>query len=188
MGKGLVILSLLMMASLESSKALEIQGVTLDQQVRVCGETLKLNGAGLRAFRILMIPLKIYVVAFYAPAPLHTSSMVLDSPGPLQFDFTFLRDVGGDDVSRAWTFQFAESISYTYPAYERERDVFIAMFGHLRSSGVERVRMIGTDTLVYDSGVLKGKIAGRDFQKAFLSLWFGSTPVDTNLKNALLGK
>ena len=48
--------------------------------------------------------------------------------------------------------------------------------------------MIGTDTLVYDSGVLKGKIAGRDFQKAFLSLWFGSTPVDTNLKNALLGK
>ena len=91
MGKGLVILSLLMMASLESSKALEIQGVTLDQQVRVCGETLKLNGAGLRAFRILMIPLKIYVVAFDAPAPLHTSSMVLDSPGPLQFDFTFLR-------------------------------------------------------------------------------------------------
>ena len=47
---------------------------------------------------------------------------------------------------------------------------------------------MGTDTLVYDSGELKGTIRGRDFQRAFLSLWFGSKPVMPELKAALLGK
>ena len=54
--------------------------------------------------------------------------------------------------------------------------------------GVERVQFVGTNTLVYDSGILKGTIAGRDFQKAFLSLWFGSKAVSPDLKAALLGK
>jgi hypothetical protein len=62
------------------------------------------------------------------------------------------------------------------------------MFGALQQGGVQMVQFIGTDTLVYDQGLLKGTIAGRDFQKAFLSLWFGSNPVSPDLKSALLGK
>jgi hypothetical protein len=61
------------------------------------------------------------------------------------------------------------------------------MFGPLQSMGVESVQLVGTDTLVYDSGILKGTISGRDFQKSFLSLWFGSNPVAPDLKSALLG-
>ncbi len=33
-----------------------------------------------------------------------------------------------------------------------------------------------------------GTIKGRDFQKAFLSMWFGAKPVMPTLKAALLGK
>jgi hypothetical protein len=46
---------------------------------------------------------------------------------------------------------------------------------------------VGTDTLVYDNETLKGTIPGRNFQKAFLSLWFGSKPIQADLKSALLG-
>lgn len=170
-----------------SASAVEIQGVSVPPTAQVGGETLQLNGAGLRTFTLLLIPIKIYVASFYTPFALRTAASVMNATGPLQFDFTFLRAVGQSDVAKAWTSQFAQSVSYTYPGYARDRDAFISMFGPLQSMGVEQVQMIGTNTLVYDSGTLKGTIPGRDFQKSFLSLWFGSNPVASDLKSALLG-
>ena len=170
-----------------SVHAIEIQGVTPAPQVQVSGQTLRLNGAGLRTFTLLMIPIKIYVAAFYTPGPLRTAEAVMNSGGPMQFDFTFLRAVGQADVTKAWSSQFAQSASYTYPGYASDRDAFIAMFGPLSGGGVEQVQLVGTNTIVIDQGVTKGTIPGRDFQKAFLSLWFGSKAVSPDLKTALLG-
>ena len=185
------LLALLLMASLpgksEASLPLVIQGVTPPPQVEVSGQTLQLNGAGLRSFTLLLVPIKIYVAAFYTPAALRTADAVMASVGPMQFDFTFLRAVGQSDVSKAWSSQFAQSVTYTYPGYEKDRDAFIAMFGPLSSGGVEQVRFVGTNTVIYDQGTKKGTIPGRDFQKSFLSLWFGANPVAPDLKTALLG-
>ena len=134
-----------------------------------------------------MIPIKIYVAAFYTPGPLRTAEAVINSGGPIQFDFTFLRAVGQEDVTKAWSSQFAQSVSYTYPGYANDRDAFIAMFGPLSGGGVEQVQLVGTNTILIDQGVTKGTIPGRDFQKSFLSLWFGSYPVAPDLKESLLG-
>ena len=135
-----------------------------------------------------MVPINIYVAAFYTPLPLRSAKGVEGSPGPMRFDFTFLRSVGQSDVTKAWTSQFAQSVSYTYPGYPRDRDAFIALFGALSKGGVECVKLIGINTVVYDQGKKMGTIPGRDFQKSFLSLWFGSKPVSSGLKAALLGK
>ena len=186
MKRGWILLLLLMSA--HSARALEIQGVTLPPTSQVGGETLQLNGAGLRTFSLLMIPIKIYVASLYTPTAIRTDSGIMSSPGPMEFDFTFLRAVNQSDVTKAWESQFAESISYTYPGYARDRDAFIAMFGPLQNLGVEKVQLLGTNIVIFDQGTKKGTIPGRDFQKSFLSLWFGSNPVATDLKNALLGK
>jgi len=183
----LPVLCIALILTVSSSMALEIQGVNVAPGVTVAGSNLALNGAGLRTFSLLMVPIKIYVASFYTAAPLRTEAAVMASSGPMQLDFTFLRAVGQGDVTKAWTSQFAQSVSYSYPGYAKDRDAFIAMFGPLQSMGVESVQLVGTDTLVYDSGILKGTIPGRDFQKSFLSLWFGSNPVDPDLKLALLG-
>jgi hypothetical protein len=167
--------------------AVEIQGVKVPPSAEVNGQSLPLNGAGLRTFSLLMIPIKIYVAAFYAPGPLKSEAAVLASPGPLEFTFTFLRAVDASDVAKAWSSQFAASASYTYPGYEKDRDAFAGMFGALQQGGVQMVRFVGTDTQIFDQGSQKGTIAGRDFQKAFLSMWFGSNPVSADLKSALLG-
>jgi hypothetical protein len=183
-------LFLLLLTGLVTSaplRAVEIQGVTVRDQVKVEGTPLRLNGAGLRTFSLFFVPIKIYVAAFYTPAPHRSEAAVYASPGPLQFDFTFLRDVDQSDVTKAWESQFAQSVSYSYPGYEKDRDAFVALFGPLKNGGVERVQLIGTDTVVTDSGVRKGVVSGRNFQRAFLSLWFGSNPVAEDLKNNLLG-
>ena len=179
---------LLLLMGAHSMQALEIQGVTLPPTAQVGGETLQLNGAGLRTFSLLMIPIKIYVASLYTPTAIRTDSGIMSSPGPMEFDFTFLRAVNQSDVTKAWESQFAESVSYTYPGYARDRDAFIAMFGPLQNLGVEKVLLLGTNTVIFDQGTKKGSIHGRDFQKSFLSLWFGSNPVAADLKNALLGK
>ena len=184
-GFTLPILSLLLSAL--PLKALDIQGVSVPATVQVAGTNLQLNGAGLRTFTLLMIPIKIYVASLYTPAVIRTASSMMHSQGPMQFDFTFLRAVGQPDVAKAWTSQFAQSVSYTYPGFARDRDAFIAMLGPLQNLGVEQVQLVGTNTIVFDQGVQKGIIPGRDFQKSFLSLWFGSNPVAPDLKSALLG-
>jgi hypothetical protein len=186
MKRGWILLLLLMSA--HSARALEIQGVTVPPTAQVGGETLQLNGAGLRTFSLLMIPIKIYVASLYTPSAIRSDSGMMSSQGPMEFDFTFLRAVSQSDVTKAWESQFAQSVSYTYPGYARDRDAFIAMFGPLQNLGVEKVQLLGTNTVIFDQGVRKGTITGRDFQKSFLSLWFGSNPVAADLKNALLGK
>ena len=170
-----------------SLRAVQIQGVNVPPTVTFEGVPLALNGAGLRTFKLLMVPIKVYVAAFYTPTPLRSADAVENSSGPLQFDFTFLRAVGREDVSKAWSGQFDQSVSYTYPGYEKDRDAFITMFGALPEGGVEQVRFVGTNTVVSDCGTVRGTITGRDFQKAFLSLWFGPKPVSHTLRDRLLG-
>jgi hypothetical protein len=182
------VFALLVLAALRPCLAVEIEGVQVPSQSQVNGQTLKLNGAGLRTVVLFIIPIKAYVAAFYAPSPLRSEADVLDSTGPLGFTFTFLKSVGQGQVKSAWAAQFADSAAYNYPGFEKDRDAFIALFGPLQTGGIESVQLVGSDTLVYDSGQLKGAIRGRDFQRAFLSLWFGSKPVMPELKVALLGK
>ena len=167
--------------------SLRIEGVDVPGQCSVGGHSLHLNGAGLRTFSMFAVPIKVYVASFYSVSPLKTEQDVRHAPGPMQFDFSFLRSVGQMDVRKAWTAQFAQSVSYTYPGYPKDRDSFVSMFGGVRQGGVERVQLIGTNTLIFDSGSLRGTIPGRNFQKAFLSLWFGSKPVSKRLKSQLLG-
>lgn len=181
------LLTLLLFTAFPTLQALEIQGLQIAPEVSVAGQKLKLNGAGLRTVTLLIIPIKAYVAAFYAPLPLQSESAVIASSGPMVFDFNFLTTVAQCEVTCAWNTQFERSASHTYPGYERDRDAFIALFGSLKKGDLERVQLIGTNTLVSDCGVLKGIIPGRNFQRAFLSLWFGSRPVQSDLKNALLG-
>jgi len=178
---------LAMLAAMPLARALEIQGVKVPPSVDFNAQTLPLNGAGLRTFSFLMVPIKIYVAAFYAPGPLRTEQAVLGSPGPLEFTFTFLRAVDASDVAKAWSSQFAASNTHSYAGFEKDLAAFVGMFGALQTGGVQTVRFIGTDTRILDQGVPKGSIAGRDFQLAFLSLWFGSDPVSPDLKSSLLG-
>ena len=177
----------LLLLSIQAVFPLEIQGVQVPPQVSVNGQTLTLNGAGLRTVTIAFIPIKAYVAAFYTPSPLKSEEAVLASPGPMQFTFTFLKSVSQGQVTDAWQSQIKASMTYNYPGVEKDCSAFVGMFGALAQGGVEMVQLIGTETLIYDSGQLKGTILGRDFQKAFLSMWFGSNPVQQDLKAALLG-
>jgi hypothetical protein len=49
------------------------------------------------------------------------------------------------------------------------------------------IQLSGEETVVVDQGIHKGAIRGRDFQRAFLSMWFGEKAVQPDLRDGLLG-
>ena len=167
------------------TEAREVAGVDLPETKSVSGKDLQLNGAGVRTATMLKV--KVYVAALYTPTALKTFDELLASEGPLRLDLTYVRAFNQEKTQEAWRWQFEQSNEHTYPGFERDRDQVVASFGPIKKFGVESVEIVGDETRIYDHGVLKTTIKGKDFQKSVLSLWFGSKPVMPELKAALLG-
>mmetsp|Transcript_18266 Transcript_18266/g.38347 ORF Transcript_18266/g.38347 Transcript_18266/m.38347 type:complete len:191 (-) Transcript_18266:213-785(-) len=146
--------------------------------------------------------IKIYVAAMYSAKPILSAAQAMregleqtkngnedQHHGPLQLDFTFLRYVGQSRVVSAWTQQLTHSVTYRdYEEYETDRDRFIqlASEGPIENLGTQSVLLVGDETRIIDQGTLRGVIRGRNFQRSFLSMWFGSMAVCEDLKSHLL--
>ena len=167
--------------------AFVLEGIHLPETKVVDGVTLVRNGEGVRNFSIFGMDVRIYVAGFWTAEQLQSIEEVLACEQPKQMDFTFLRTVGQGRVSGAWQHQLAASVTYKYEGYEADRDAFINAFGQIESGGTESVLMIGDETRLVDQGVLKGIIHGKNFQRSFLSMWFGEQAVTADLKSGLLG-
>ena len=169
-------------------ESVTLEGVELPASQDLDGKTLYRNGHGLRSFTFYGLSMKMYVATFYSEIPLRRAEDVLEcSECPMLFHFTFLRSVGQGRVKLAWQKQLDWSVSYTYNGYDQDRDLFINMFGPMEAHGAVTVQFIGDETFVLDQGKLKGVIKGKNFQRAFLSMWFGERAVADDLKLALLG-
>lgn len=53
--------------ALTLAEAKIIEGVEVPAKVTVSGQSLPLNGAGVRTVKLIFIPIKAYVASFYAP-------------------------------------------------------------------------------------------------------------------------
>jgi hypothetical protein len=156
---------------------------------------LQFQGAGVRSVNIFGWNIKIYVAGMYTAANAffqyedHTHVQDLVRV-PMQLDFTFLRSVSADKVKEAWKYQLEHSVDHhDYDGYQDHRDLFISWFGPIAVGGTESVQLLPDGrTIVVDQGTTKGIIASHDFQKAFLSMWFGKKAVAPDLKDGLLGK
>ena len=164
-----------------------IEGVAIPDSITINGQSLQLNGAGLREISLLGVPIKLYVASLYTPSRVHTLDEVLASPRPIEINFTFLKGVSRTIVENSWRNQFAHNATYTYPGFDRDQETFISLLGNLDEKGRDTVLFLPGETRVLDQGNLMGTIPGTKFQRAFLSLLFGEKPISQKLKVHLLG-
>ena len=169
-----------------ASTPLRLEGLSIPPTLVRDSRTLTLNGAGVRTVMLFVVPVKAYVAALHSAEPLETASQAMNSCEPMEFTFTFLRGVSVSQVRQAWLAQIQSSATHTYSGFARDRDQFVSFFGAIAPRGTQSVRLANDETVVLENGREVGRIAGRDFQKAFLSLWFGPRPVSAELKEALL--
>lgn len=164
-----------------------LEGIELPVQRKLDGKTLYRNGHGIRSFNFYGLRMKMYVASLYSQFPLRNEEDILSCECPLLFHFIFLKGVSQGKVKLAWQKQLEWSVSHIYDGYERDRDAFVNMFGPMEHRGTVTIKIDGNQTLVLDQDKVKGSIQGLNFQRAFLTMWFGDRAVADDLKLALLG-
>ena len=168
------------------------EDVPLPDTRHVNGVELRRNGHGIRSITFFGMDIQVYVAGFYTETPLLSEEDVHachnnDGDTLMQLDFTFLRGVSKGRVISAWQKQLDHSVSFQYEGYEADRDLFVEKLSSpISYLGTQTVQLIGDNTVIVDQGVEKGIIPGKNFQIAFLSMWFGENAVAEDLKSDLL--
>lgn len=164
----------------------ECDGVSFPQHVQAHGETLTLNGLGLRKATIFGI--KVYVGGLYVSHPTADANAILSSREPVEIELRFVFHATAGQLRDAWQEGFEKSA----PGELAQLQSRIGQLnGWMTSVGsgdrMTFVRVPGVGIEYSLDGTLKGTIAGDDFAKAFLAIWLGSSPPSPQLRAGLLG-
>jgi len=174
-----------------TAQAGELEGVQLEDRVRVDGQALELNGIALRTRMFF----KVYVAGLYLPQKARNAQSAIESPGAKRIILVMLRDASAD--------QFCDSVevglenNHSEEELERLKPRVEALFTKIRAIGEARKGMrIVLDysssmheTMLYIDGAAQGDaIRGREFFLALLRIWLGKRPAQADLKRLLLGR
>jgi hypothetical protein len=174
-----------------SSWAAELEGVTLEDRIRVDGQELQLNGMAVRTRALFF---KVYVAGLHLPAKTTTAQAAIEAKGAKRITLVMLREATAE--------QFVESIDTAMRANNSEAQIaevqaqVDALMAMIRAVGqskkgarivLDYQPSIGATTLFVDD-VAQGKpMAGEAFYRVLLRIWLGEDPVQADLKEALLG-
>lgn len=180
----MAMLTLLLSLVFGTAHAGELAGVTLPDTATVGGQTLVLNGLGLRE----KYWIDIYVGALYLPAKTTDATKAIDDDVPKRMSMTFIYS----HVTKAQLSEtFEESFANSPDGGAATKDRFEKMLGWMTDVYAgDEVRfdyVPGTGTTVYVKGASKGTIEGADFMRAIWGVYLGPTPPTAKLKTGLLG-
>ena len=82
-----------------SPAATEVAGITYPAQQTVAGQTLSLNGAGVR-YRFVV---RVYTAGLYLSTTARTPQAVMAAPGPKRLHVVMLRDIDANQLGRLFT-------------------------------------------------------------------------------------
>lgn len=168
--------------------AVEVSGIKIPDSVKVEGQELRLNGAGVRTRMFI----KVYVGALYLEQKASTANAVLANNGVKRMALHIMRDLKADVFSGA----LQDGLKANNSVAELAKiDDNIKEFNGIvnGAGGVKKGDIVQLDylpvagTRVVINGDTKGTISGEDFFRSLLKVWLGEKPIDADLKKSLLG-
>ncbi len=170
--------------SLPALNAAELAGVTMPPTTTVSGKQLTLNGMGLRTKFFF----KVYVAALYLERVDHDAAGVISSDQMKRIDMVMLRDLDRGKIIEAVEEGFRKNNESRMPALRERLDRFNKGIVDLEKGDHLTITYIpGQGTRLEGKGSEPLVIEGKDFAEALFSVWFGTHPVDGDLKNGMLG-
>lgn len=181
----LLLLSLFLFGMQPTARAAQCAGVEMQDSVTLDGQSLVLNGLGLRLATFVKV--KVYVAGLYVPKQSDQAQKLLSKDQRWQLLLSFLRSVDAHDMVKAWNEGFENNAKAQLPALKdrignlnrvmkdlKEKDTLIFAY------------MPGEGTRIEVKGQTAATIKGQDFASALLSIWLGDPPND-EIKRGLLG-
>jgi hypothetical protein len=184
-----LILCATLACALPAWAALDIKGAKFNDTYQLGSQALVLNGAGVR----VKIIVDVYAAGLYVGKKDHSAAGLLSQSGPKSMQIVLLRDLTGEDFADAMVKGFKKNNSEAdvakYQAKIDEIRNLMMGFGSVKKGAVIHIdHHPGSGTRVLVDGAQKGPdMAGDDFYGALLKIWLGNHPVDSDLKEALLG-
>jgi Chalcone isomerase-like len=166
--------------------AKECKGVNFPEHVQLDGVDLTLNGLGIRKATFLKV--NVYVAALYVTRASRDPKVLIESNGPDELILHFVRNVGVDDLTKAWSEGFAQNSKNQLAVLKGRIATLNGWMSDVKTGQrLSFIRRPGVGMEVDVNGAVKGTIAGEDFARAFLSIWLGAMPPNPELKSGLLG-
>jgi hypothetical protein len=183
--KRLFALTALTFAAATGATAASLEGVTMPDTVQVAGQTLQLNGMGLRSKMMF----KGYVAGLYLPQKSGDADAIVKADEPKRMQLQFLRDVSKEQMVEAYTESFANNAPAAKASLAKEIQSLMDAFEPV-GEGDQMVftYVPGTGTTFSVKGRDKLTVPGLPFAQAMFACWIGPKPPGADFKKDLLGK
>jgi hypothetical protein len=176
-------------AGMAPAQPVTIEGVKFEPTAQVGGQTLQLNGAGLRTRAFF----KVYAAGLYVPEKSADAAALLAQTGARRVAIAMLREVDADTFANS----LADGLKANHSeaqlaALKAQVDQLQAVFKSVGSAkkgdSIHLDYAPDSGTRVIVNGQPRGEpIAGAAFFTALLRVWLGDKPADAALKKAMLG-
>ena len=171
------------------AQPVEVEGQKFEPTVQLGGQTLNLNGVGLRRRAIF----KVYVAGLYAPQKSSNAATLINDTGPRRVALRMLRDVDADSFIDSFSDGLKNNLGEAQLTSLKPQ--IDALAATLKSIGeAKKGDAINFDytpdggTRISVNGQPRGTpIPGADFFAAVLRIWLGDKPADESLKKGMLG-
>lgn len=173
----------------QAQQAVEMEGQKFESTVALGGQTLNLNGVGLRKRAIF----KVYVAGLYVGQKSTNAAAIVNDKGARRVSLKMVRDV----EAQSFIDSFNEGLKNNTPEAQLNamKPQVDALVSTLKAIGeAKKGDSINFDytpdggTRITVNGQAKGSpIPGADFFSAVLRIWLGDKPADEALKKGMLG-
>ena len=173
-----------------SQKHFDVNGVIVPRHIDFKGKQLELNGFGTRS----KLWMDVYVQALYLSVLSQDAEAILNSNSVMGIRIQITSSlVTSKKLSKAFEKGLRKSIGEeNIEKIRPQADILEKLIGREPTVEKDFFNLIyspeDTSIWVYKNDKLEGKIPGLEFKKAFFGIWLSDNPVDSDLKNDLLGK
>lgn len=171
------------------AQSVTVEGVAFEPAVSVGGQSLTLNGAGVRT----RVVFKVYATGLYVPQKSGDAAALLGQTGPRRVAITMLRDVDGATFSDALVDGLkanhgADQLAALKSQIDRLQATLKGIGEAKKGDRIQLDWVPESGTVITVNGQPRGEpIAGAPFYTALLRIWLGDKPADASLKKAMLG-
>jgi hypothetical protein len=186
MKKILLVFVALLSAGIASAQT-EVAGVNLPNTESYQGQTLILNGAGVRE----KLWIDLYAGGLYLSKKSSDAAAIVSANEPMSIKLHIVSKlITSEKMMDAVNEGFKNSTGGNTKALASKIEKFQSFFmEEIKKNDVfDIVYMPAQGVVVYKNNKELGVIEGMDFKKALFGIWLSNRPADDDLKEAMLGK
>ena len=169
--------------------AVQVEGVRLADTVRESNQPMFLNGAGVRSKFFV----KVYVCALYLSERISSPEGVIVSRKTRRIELHMLRSMQASAIHEAMMKGLEDNVPVAElkrlkPQLGRLQQAMTSIGGVNEGEVIQFDFVPGQGTIVRIGGDVRDTIEGEELARALLSIWLGPRPVQSDLKDALMGR